>query len=255
MDVSKTIAARLADKVKTQVGHRVDLAIADYVTMNPTTARFMLEYEGDYPTSEDITGFFTKKFSGKVFPDMSTAKVVESQNVIVVVANMVNYHRPIQDTKNMKPVLAGYTYFDEALAETWEVKEVNGQKVLARKLKDDINSIVEARKRAMMDNSKKTFASLKATASVLRSIALVEEGDIVNAYHNGRQYNNCVVVSASASEVELKHESNPLRVNRSQVLEVVAKASELTAADENKLIAYYTKAFGDAQYAKKLVKG
>ena len=255
MDVSKSIASRLAEKVKASVGHRVDLAIADYVTMNPTTARFMLEYDGDYPTSEDISGFFTKKFNGKVFPDMSTAKVVESQNVIIVVANMVNYHRPIQDTKMMKPVLAGYTYFDETLAETWEVKEVNGQKVLARKLKDDINSIVEARKRIMMENSKKTFASIKATASNLRSIALVEEGDIVNAYHNGRQYNNCVVVKASSSDVELKYESNPLKVNRSQVLEVVAKASEVTAATESELIAYYTKAYGDAAYAKKLVKG
>lgn len=256
MDVQKTIANKLSNKIKEQVGHRVDMAIADYLKINQSTARFMVEYDGDnYPSSEEITEFFMRKFNGKVSPDMSTAKVVKSENVIVVVANMVNYHRPVSDSAKMTQVVAGYSYFDETMQESWIVKDVNGQKVMARKLKDDISSIVEARKRVMMDNSKKTFATLKATASVIRSISLVEEGDIVHAYHNGCQYDNCVVVKAGADEVELKHEAKTIKTNKSAVLEVVAKASDLTSVDENKLIAYYTKAFGDANYAKKLVKG
>ncbi len=255
MDIQKTIANKLSSKIKEQVGHRVDLVVADLLTINQSTARFMLEFEGKHPSSEEITDFFTRKFSGKVSPDMSTAKLVPSENVIVVVANMVNYHRPITDSSKMTQVVAGYSYFDENLQESWIVKDVNGTKVLARKLKDDISSIVEARKKVMMEQSKKTFASLKATANIVRSIALVEEGDIVHAYHNGCQYDNCVVVKAGAEEVELKHESKTLKTNKSAVLEVVAKASELTGADQNKLIAYYTKAYGDAAYAKKLVKG
>lgn len=256
MDIQKAIASKLSEKVKTQVGHRVDMSIADHIKINETTARFMVEYDGKYPSTEEISDFFNRKFNHKVCPDMSTAKVVESENVIVVVANMVNYHRPYSDINKMTQVLAGYTYFDETLQETWNVKDVNGQKVLARKLKDDITSIMEARRRVMNDSSSnKTFAKLKATANVLRSIALAEEGDVVNAYHNGHQYDNCVVNKVGQVDVELVHEKQIMKVAKAAILEVVAKASELTAAEENKLISYYTKAFGDADYAKKLVKG
>lgn len=254
MSMQQSIASRLADKVSQNVGHRVDLAVSDYYQINPTTARFMLEYEGKHPSSEEITDFFVRKFSGKVTPDMSTAKVVTKEQVIVVVANMVNYHRNVDDSKKMKTVIAGYQYFDEALQETWEVKDVNGTKVLARKLKDDISSIVEARRKVMMDkNSKRTFASLKATAALLQSIILVGEGDIVRAYHNGKALDNCEVLKVTADMAELKTKDGQVKVDKSAILEVLAKSEESLLKEDEKLVEYFTKAYGDREYAKKLV--
>lgn len=255
MSIQQSIASRLADKVSKNVGHRVDMSISDYYQLNSTSARFMLEYENKHPTSEEVTDFFIRKFGGKVTPDMSTAKVIQKESVIVVVANIVNYHRPVDDSKKMKTVIAGYQYFDEALQETWEVKDVNGHKVLARKLRDDITSIVEARRKAMMNKStNKTFASLKATSALVRSISLVGVGDIVKAYHNGKQYDNCEVTKVGADTAELKTSAGNLKVDKSQILEVVAKSEEAIVAEDEKLVEYFTKAYGDPEYAKKLVQ-
>ena len=189
-------------------------------------------------------------------PDLTTAKVIPSESVLVVVASMVNYNRPISDSSKMKQVIAGYSYFDEKLQESWDVKEVNGQKVLSRKIRDDIGSIVEARRKVMMNKStKKTFASLKATASNIREVAMIDTGDLVTAYHNGRQYENCEVTKINSSDLELKYGDKSLKVDRSSVLEVVAKAEEVVAKDDQKLVDYFTKAYGNEEYAKKLVRG
>lgn len=257
MSIQSALAKRLDSKIQEQVGHRVDLSVSDFYKMSPTSARFMLEFNNNKrPASEEITDFFIRQYNGKIVPDLATAKLVPSESVIVVVASMVNYNRPIADSAKMKQVIAGYSYFDEKLQESWDVKEIGGQKVLSRKIKEDIGSIVEARRKVMMNKAtKKTFASLKATASNIREVTLVDIGDLVVAYHNGRQYENCEVTKIGASDVELKYGDKALRVDRSALLEVTAKSETVAAQDDEKLIEYFTKAYGDKEYAKKLVKG
>lgn len=257
MSIQKALAKRLDSKIQEQVGHRVDLSVSDFYKMSPTSARFMLEFNSDKkPVSEEITDFFIRQYNGKVVPDLATAKLIPSESVIVVVASMVNYNRPITDSSKMKQVIAGYSYFDEKLQESWDVKEVNGQKVLSRKMKEDIGSIVEARRKVMMNKTtKKTFASLKATASNIREVALVDVGDLVIAYCNGRQFENCEVTKVGASNIELKYGDKALKVDKSAVLEVTAKSETVAAQDDQKLIDYFTKAYGSEEYAKKLVKG
>ncbi len=257
MSIQSAIAKKLENRIQEQVGHRVDLSVADFMKMSPTSAKFMVEFDGDRkPTSDEIGDFFIRQYSGKVVPDLTTAKIIPTENVIVVVATMVNYNRPFADSAKMKQVIAGYQYFDEKLQESWNVQEVNGTKVLSRKLKEDIGSIVEARRKVMMNkSSKKTFASLKATSAALKSVAHLDIGDLVVAYHNGRQYENCEVTKASASNLELKYGDKLLKVDRSAVIEVTAKADAIASRDDAKLVDYFTKAYGDRDYAKKLVEG
>lgn len=257
MTIQTSLAKKLSNKIQEQVGHRVDLSVADFYKMTPTSARFMLEFDSNKkPASEEITDFFVRQYNGKIMPDLTTAKVIPSESVIVVVASMINYNRPIADSSKMKQVIAGYSYFDEKLQESWDVKEINGQKVLSRKIRDDIGSIVEARRKVMMNKStKKTFASLKATASNIREVTLVDAGDLVTAYHNGRQYENCEVTKVNASDVELRYGDKSFRVDRSALLDVTAKSESVAVQDEQKLIDYFSKAYGNEEYARKLVKG
>lgn len=257
MSIQSAIAKRLDSKIQEQVGHRVDLSVSDFIKMSPTSAKFMLEFDNaKRPSSDEISDFFIRQYSGKVVPDLTTAKVVNSDNVIIVVASMVSYNRPFSDSSKMKQVIAGYSYFDEKLQESWDVKDINGTKVLSRKLKEDIGSIVEARRKVMMNKStKKTFASVKATATAIREASLLDAGDLVAAYYNGRQYDNCEVTKVHASNVELKYGDKIFKVDRSAVIEVTAKSDAIASRDDEKLVEYFAKAYGDKEYAKKLVKG
>lgn len=251
MDSSKAIANKLAGKIQEQVGHRVDMSVTDSLKCSPTAARFMIEFEGRQPSTAEVSDFFIRQFGGKVIPDMSTAKVSPADSVLVVVANMVSINRPIDDAKKMKTVIAGYTYFDENLQDTWEVKKVNGQPVLARKLKDDISAIVEARRKRMEQvGSKKTFASVQATSKLIRMIAHVEKGDIVKAYYMGKTLDSAEVVEASSDRIKLKHNNETYLVERPAILEVQVKAN---VENESQLVEYYSKAYGDPEYAKKMV--
>lgn len=256
MSIEKSIASKLNNRIQERVGHRVDMTIADFYKMSPTSARFMIEYSNNKPSSEDLTNYFIRNYDGKIFPDLTTAKYVPAEKVIIVVASMVNYNKPIEEASKMKKVIAGYTYFDEILQETWEAKEVDGTKVLSRRIKEDIASIVESRRKVMMDKtiSRKTFASIKSTASIVKEVSMVDVGDIVTAYSNGRQYNGCEVLKVLPNQIEAKYKDKSMKFDRLSVLEVVAKAEEMIVKDEEKLVEYFTKAYGDEEYAKKLVK-
>ena len=172
LDMNKVVA-KLQNKISKSVGHRVDIALADVKKISESSAHFMLEFNNKVPTSDEVSEFFIRQFNSKITPDMTTAKVHKEYGVVTVVANILSINRSFADKDKMTPVIAGCTYFDVALDDLWEVKEVNGTKVLARQVKDDIMSIVRARKNLMYDtNTKKSFANAAlASVGLLRQLS------------------------------------------------------------------------------------
>lgn len=251
------IFASLEKKLSSSIGHRADLQYADARRINRSTAHFMLAYTDDkVPASDEIAEFFVRKYNAKITPFMSTAKVYKSQKVVTVVAQVLSITRDITDTKKggMVSVIEGAVYLDVPLQETWEVADRAGKKVLVRKVKDDVMALVEARKKSMMDSySNTTFASLVKGDSITRFLNIVEAGDFVRVLVDDKVV-DAQVVSATEADIKVKFSGGSAEVPRHNVIEVTGKSEESEAQKEKKLTEFYTKAFGDEEYAKDLVK-
>jgi len=247
----------LHNKISKTVGHRVDLALSDARRIDKSSAHFMLAYNQNVPTTEEITDFFIRKFNAKITPLVSTARVYKDHGVVTVVASLLNITRNIEDAKGMKTVIADCSYLDANLQEMWEVTERNGKKVLARKLKDDIMSLVQARKNLMQDSSngpKKTFAQVALGSNILKYLMLMEKGDTVNVLHEGKIYEDAMVQAVSDGDVKVDLKGKSITVPRPAILEVTSKAKQNAAKEQKKVEDYFTKAYGDPEYAKQLSK-
>jgi hypothetical protein len=253
----KRMMAALEKKLSHTVGYRADLDITDANRINTTAAHFMLSYTGETtPTTDDIASFFVRKFNTKITPLISTARVYTNEKLITIVGQMLNVNRDYADHRKMTPVITGAVYLDVPLQETWEVKEVEGSKVLVRKVKDDIMAMVQARKSAMMDVSSdrhRTFANLaKNSSPVLRALAMLNKGDTVKVYHNGVIYEDCVVLATSNDLVKFKKGDKSMEAPRQAVFEVTERAKDSKNSEDQKVVEYFEKAYGDPEYSHKM---
>jgi len=248
--------AKLEQKLSSSVGHRVDLQFADARRINASTAHFMLAYtDTKIPSSDEIADFFVRKYNAKITPFLSTARVYKTQKVITVVAQILSITRDIEDTNKsfMKPVIEGAVYLDVPLQETWEVAERAGTKVLVRKVKDDIIALVNARKKTMMDSySTKTFASLAVGDNVTRYLAILDKGDYVRVLVDEKVI-QAEVVSVKDDQVKVKYKGGMTSVPRQNVLEIVGKNPALVEKQEQDMVDYFAKAYGDEDYAEDMV--
>jgi len=247
------LLTNLEKRISASVGHRADLQFADARKINKSTAYFLLAFTGTVPTSEDLGQFFIRKFNAKITPFLSTAKVYNGEKLVTVVGQILNVTRDYEDIgrSTMRPVITGAVYLDVPLQEVWEVKERAGQKVLVRKVKDDIMSMVSARKEAMMDSRPtSTFAKL-AEGTLMRYLSMIDKGDRVKVLIDDK-VTEADVVSCSDVETKVKTSSGVVTVPRSSVLEVVKKNPEKEAKQTEMLTDYYTKAYGDPKFAKDL---
>lgn len=254
---NQRIVASLEQKLAQGVGHRVDLQLADARKVNKTTAHFMIAFAETAPTSDEISEFFVRQFNAKITPYISTAKVYEKEKVVTVVASLLNVTRELKDVekKGMATVIKGSVYLDVPLQEVWEVQERQGQKVLVRKVKDDIMAIVQARRNAMMDSNfgHKTFAALAQGSNLLKYLALLEKGDHVKAYIDEKIV-DAEVLAVNDQEVKIKYAGGLATVPRQAVVEISQRSAEKEKASQQLVEEYFSKAYGDPDYAKQLVR-
>lgn len=251
------VHAKLQKKISKSVGHRVDLVLADTRKIDAENAHFMLEYNNNVPNTDDISEFFVRQYNAKLIPDLTTARVHPEHKVVTVVASILNVTRDLSDSKKMTPVIAGCTYLDTSLNEIWEVREAsNNEKVLARKVKDDIKGIVNARKNLMLDpKSNKTFASVDVASSLL-NLSMIEEGDIVKAYSKGKLHEDLIVNQVDENELSVTTaDMLSLSLPKEAVIEVKKKNKASDKKNQKRVTDYFADAYGDKKYAKKLTKG
>ena len=255
--MNKRMMESLEKKLSKSVGYRADLQMADARRISKSDAHFMLAYTGDIPSTDDIANFFIRTFSAKVTPHIGTAKVLRNEKVVTVVASLLNVSRTFADHGKMTPIVTGSIYLDVPLQEVWEVKERDGEKVLIRKVKDDIMAMVQARRLAMQDQSKshQTFASVATTtSSLLRLLALLEKGDVVRIFHEGRLIDGCEVMAIGQDEVKVKVGDKSVTIPRQAVVEVTVQSKSRKDTEKKALEKYFEQAYGDPDYAKELVK-
>jgi hypothetical protein len=255
MDFNRVISS-LGKKINVEMGHRPDMFLADVRKINNSTAQFLIDYSDSAPGTTDISDFFLSKFKAQISPLVTTARVYPKHKVITIVAQLLNLTREVADIKKptMKAIIAGQSYLDVPMQDIWTVECREGQKVLVRKIKDDIMSIVEARRNQMMStHTHKTFANI-AVVNVDRYFNTLEPGDVVKVFMSDEgKLADMEIVKIKGEEATLKYENATLTLPASSIIEV-KKSAYMDEIEKQALEKYYSSAYGDPSYAKELTK-
>ncbi len=258
-------ASSMLDRVKARldksIGYRADLHLAQMKPINDGACYAMVSFQPSIgePTRDDIFKLVKATFGGKVLPVMESIKVATKRDALSIILSAHQVTRDITDARDMHTVVAGATYMDAPMRETWEVQTTaEGQQYLQRVSEDNIPQIVEERCRRMATAG---LASQRTTLeSILQSGAMkIEVQDVVACFHNGEIHKNCIVASVISGEtgdfVTVKiPQVGQITVEAESVTDVVHPGKDTTKDRLSDLNKYYRQALPDSQYADELTR-
>ncbi len=239
---------RLSEKMETNVGYRGDIHIADYRPLSKRAGVLLVGYSSGLPSinSDDLSKFILRTFDGKAIPDMVTAKLHKLDNAVSVVIKQYQPTKKLEAKKQMV-TLASTMFLDTDLGETWEQKEKDGVKFLARLEKEQLDDIVSARRdRMQVKASNLTLASIGSGVPVS-----FREGDSITYYKDGcRREGQILGIYDSGIKVQAK-EGRVHAITVDEILDVNdVSPTEKKKLDKN-MRDYYQTIFGE-DYAKLL---
>ncbi len=251
-DREQRMLSRIREKMTSKVGHRVDLYLGDFRSINQITAQILLGYDDRFgvPTGNHISEFMVKSFEGKVVPQMATAKVHKDIEAVSVVAEIYRPTRRMEDSENMT-CIASTLYVDSDMGETWEVIGDETTKFLARIMKDDIGAILNERRKRMTSQ----FTGKVCLANALSAgINQVEDGALVRFYWNGK------VLQGEVTQVQ----ENGIKINaddggaftvpREAVVEVLRWSDKTESNLKAQLGQYFSEAYGFKDYGQQIAR-
>jgi len=233
-------------------GIRGDFDVADFQRLDEVTAHILLEFSPvmGRPRGDDIERYFAKTFESKIVPVMSSVSI--KSNCVSVIAQVNVATRPIEDSEDkskMTPVVAGMMYLDNSLQDVWEVKDGDGQKVLAKSTKENIEQIIATRRNRMFV----TKSSSLSLSSLATAKEMLTAGCVVKVWHQGKLMPmeiTAAIKGGFKGKVEGDHE---IVVAKENVLDLQKMADE-GPNESAMLVKYFTDAYGDKNYAKLLIK-
>lgn len=234
-------------------GPRTDFSIADFRKVDGDAAHILMEYSPTLgkPSGLDVERYIGKTFDGRITASLETCRI--KKNCISVVAKINTPTRAFEDSLDktkMTPIVAGMQYLDNALHDTWTVKERDGQKVLCQTAEDNIEQLIATRRNRMFvtKSPNVTFASLDV------ALACLIKDDVITAYHDGKVGSYTI---ESQTEVGFRTKDaagKSVALAADEVLDVNHFA-EREASEKGKLQKYFEEAYGDKNYAKELTEG
>lgn len=245
---------RYADSIRTKLAEKLsavgkgDLFLADFEKLDGRTARVLIAFEIEGTTRDDVENFVIRAFDGKIRPEMATLKFHPADKAASIVVKTFLPTRPIDDSKKMAK-LTPDTYVD-AMKQVWAVEERNGAPYLIRQEDEDIDTLLAKRRAQMLVRG----SNGRRFATITNGILHIDVGDVAKYYHSGDERVG-EVVSINKGELKIKRPQGFHMVEPIAVIAVLQKSAELDVATKKKLVDYFTQAYGDAEYAKKLVHG
>ncbi len=245
---TQRILNRFAE-VSAKIDYRTDIAIDDIKVHSPHAASLLLSYNpaiGEI-NGEQLAAYFHKTFENKVAPVLATARQHKGVPAISIVAEIVATKRPIEDSKKMLSI-ASAQFIDTKMDETYEVKEIRGKKFLSKVMSDNISDIVAERTKRMAVTASAPIRFEQVEAGV----ALIDKGDKIRYFYLGTvKLGEVTSVGKKISVKSSDGETNTIA--KEAVLEMIAKSPEAIKKSKASDLAFYTKMYGDEDFAKQLV--
>lgn len=241
--------AAFDQKMAKQVGHRGDLHIADFCSIDPDSGHLLIGYASSIgpASSKDVVAFIAKTFSGHVHPLMETAKQHREMGAVALVVARTIPKRKIQDRKDMLAI-SNTHFLDQQLGDTWEVKsQADGTKYLARIATDNLQDIIAERRRRMtVHASTVTFGN-----ALSAGVPNLNSGDQVRFYDGGQLMKG--KVTDVGHEVTITAEAGgTYNVSPEAVVEILQVSPDTTRDIKGYLGEYFADAYGFEDFAGKL---
>jgi hypothetical protein len=223
------------------------------VPFNANTAKVLLAYNQSFgqPSSEDVRQYCLKEFGGKALPNLATAVVYPDKAAIAVVVEAHVPTRKFSERTTMATIVAGTRYIDTTMNETWDVKEKNGTKFLAKVCDENLDQIIGAR-RARMAVKASTITLTACCNSA--GLNMLDVGDLVKVMIDSRVMSGAEVEAMNGNLVTVvTREGETHEIPREAVLQVQQLSPAKQAAKARSEQEYFSRAYGDPEFAEQLV--
>lgn len=228
---------------------RSDMYIADMQEIDPLKCTALIGYDAHTagaPTLSQLERFVEATFHGKVHAQTSTASLHEPHSAVSVCLTMHTDARPVTDATVMRRITAT-AYQDDSTGSIWQVVDNGQQKMLIRRVDENIADIVAARLSRPDGRRTASFGQVKQAAPMLT------KGDTVR-FFDGTMPVIGKVSSINGDKVTVSVGSASHAVDRSAVFNVVERADAQLSNEQNTLEDYYARAFGNSDFAKQLTR-
>jgi hypothetical protein len=250
MSFSEKVFATLKNERKAGLKGRPDMKIIDHEITSScgTFARVLIAFDktaGDMQP-QHIEQFFVGKFGNAVKPHINTLRTIKQDGytMALVTAETFKQVRNINDATHMQRVNA-MTY--TANGELWTVQDDStGNKHLVKVSEDNLGELLEM-------NKQREHRAAPRVASLKEAFCHCEVGDTVKFFDNNSvQYGTLVKESDASGMVTIKSRMGSITTDHKNVLSVMSRGAKAVSDDKSILNEYFSKAYGDKQFAKEL---
>jgi len=260
-DIISKFNERINQRVASTRSGRFDLRLSDYEVLDDRDATILVTYENNmgFPKRSQLDEWVTSSFNGQMILDIESTRIHSDVNAVVAMVHKNEIKRPVEHTANMI-VVSKSRYMDDDQA-IWEVRsDNNGGRYLVRVAKDDIEAILHERQ--VSERTASIHRRVRLSDIRTAGITDLEVGDRIAYMGIGGILQRGEITHVSDEMVHVRAPGNSTtatssgpgdKVNINKVIYVYEKSPKSKKAQDSALIAFFTKAYGSAEFARKLV--
>jgi len=260
-DIISRFNERITRRVASTRSGRFDLRLSDYEVLDDRDATILVTYNQGlgFPKRSQLDEWVTSSFNGQILLDIESTRLHSEDNAIVAMVHKNEIKRPIEHTASML-VVSGSRYMDNDQV-IWEVRSNDsGDRYLVRIAKDDIEAIL--RERQVDERTASIHHRVRLSDIHTAGISDLEVGDRIAYMGKGGILQRGEVTHVSDEMIHVRAPGNSTvatssgpgdKVKKEKVIYVYEKSPKSKKSQERFLVDFFTKAYGDADFARKLV--
>ena len=259
-DIISKFNERMNKRVASTRSGRFDLRLSDYDVLDDREATILVTYDKGLgiPKRSQLDEWVTSSFNGQMLLDVKSTRVHPEVNAVVAIARKNEIRRPIEHTAELL-VVGKDRYRDDSQA-VWEVhSNDNGDRYLVRVAKDDIEAIL--RERQTDERTASIHHRVRLSDIRTAGITDLEVGDRVAYMCKGGILQRGEITHVSDDMIHVRAPGNSTnaathpsdKVKKEKVVYVYEKSPKSQKAHDRFLVDFFTKAYGDAEFARKFV--
>jgi hypothetical protein len=233
---------------------RVDLQMIDYELLGPQEAEILIQYTrgAGVPRIAQVAEWVAS-FPGGCRLVNETVTNYPEHNVLRATLNKASLSMPYDKKYTTAMMKVGSNQFMDTHEAIWEVKAGdNGDKFLLRVSEEDLDGILSERLSRLQHGSTQHLPKLAHL--VTAGISNPEVGDQIEYYDEvlGRRFGK--VTKVTADDVMISADGESAEVARGDIIAVSRKSPKAVQERRAEEKDFYSRAYGDAGFAKKLVR-
>lgn len=241
--MSQSLYDRMASR-----GGRVDIALQDWHAIDKNSAKILASFDPSFgaPSSQTVASWVVAAHDGRLVPHIDSLRFHPKLGAFSLVVSGMQLVRPGKDKENMIPVVAGLKFLDSQTGTNWQVSHTpNGQEILRQDVALDVNSI-------LANSRSRTTSSMRMNMAEHGIVMEANMGDRVSFFHDG-QTKTGLVTSIHQTGYRIATEKGACVAALDSIIEVLAAGEGSTDLTQKELVDFYTKVYGDKEFAKALV--